>query len=60
MNERLLAVLNSAAGFDGVLITCENERRYLTSFDSGDAGVLVITQNAATLIIDGPLLSLNL
>ncbi len=53
MNERLLAVLNSATDFDGVLITCETQRRYLTGFDSDDAGVLVITHKGATLIIDG-------
>lgn len=53
MNERLLAVLDSAADFDGVLITCDTQRRYLTGFDSDDAGVLVITRKGATFIIDG-------
>ncbi len=53
MNERLLAVINSAADFDGVLITCETQRRYLTGFESGDAGVLVITPKGATFVIDG-------
>ena len=53
MNERISAVLNSAADFDGVLITCPTQRRYLTGFDSDDAGVLVITKTGATFIIDG-------
>lgn len=53
MNERLKSVLASATGFDGVLITCPNERRYLTDFESGDAGTLVITAKGATFIIDG-------
>jgi len=53
MNERISAVLNSAEDFDGVLITCKTGRRYLTGFESDDAGVLVITRNGATFIIDG-------
>ena len=53
MNEQLLKVLSSACDFDGVLITCPTERRYLTGFESGDAGTLVITPTAATFIIDG-------
>lgn len=53
MNEQLLKVLNSACDFDGVLITCPTERRYLTGFETGDAGTLVITPTAATFIIDG-------
>lgn len=53
MNEQFLRVLNSTHGFDGVLITCPTERRYLTGFESGDAGTLVITPTAASFIIDG-------
>ncbi len=53
MNERLLRVLEGAEGFDAVLVTCPTQKRYLTDFESGDAGVLVITPKGAWFIIDG-------
>ena len=53
MNERILSVLKSAENFDALLITCPTERRYLTGFESDDAGTLVITAKGATFIIDG-------
>ncbi len=53
MDERLLKVLESAEGFDAVLITCPTQKRYLTDFESDDAGVLVITAKGAWFIIDG-------
>ena len=53
MDKRLLSVLSSAENFDAVIITCPTQRRYLTGFESDDAGVLVITSKGATFIIDG-------
>ena len=52
MTERMTAVLNSAKEYDAVIITSPVAKRYLTGFECGDAGTLLITAQDAYFIID--------
>ncbi len=53
MNERMKKLLDAAKAFDALIITEAVARRYLTGFETGDAGTLVITPSNAYFIIDG-------
>lgn len=53
MNERIENILLAAKDYEAVIITEPVARRYLTGFETGDAGTLVITEKGAYFIIDG-------
>ncbi len=52
MNNNHLKLLDSVGGLDAIIITDPVSKRYLTGFESDDAGTLVITKADAYFIID--------